>query len=143
MSNKNNKKNSKQKETVQAQKVKLKGEGVGSTLSIVIPIVLIFVFLVGGMILFVFLEESRRLPNQAYLDAEQIVKDGSVIGLTIEECREVIGTFAIIHPTNPEADWIFPAGHKAFRDGEGQRNYELRVSHENGVAVGAELRGID
>jgi len=123
------------------QKVKVKGE-VGSTLSIVIPLALIFVLLVGGLFLFIYLEEGRRVPNQAYLDAERIVKNGELIGLTLEQCRNVVGTFAIINPNDDGADWIFPAGYKEFPGGDGTRSYEIWVSHENDVAVGAALREI-
>ena len=127
----------KKKGTGQTQKVKLKGD-LSSSLSIILPIVGIFVFLIGGFALFVYLEESGKKPNEAYLKAEQLVKDEALIGLTLEECAEVIGVPALI--MEKDGDWLFITGYKEFRGGDFFEYYEICVYHENGLAVNAVLR---
>jgi len=134
-----NKKNNKNKQTT--QKVKIKTGELSTTLSIVIPIVLIFGFLVGGLLLFIYLEESNRLPDQRYLDAERIVKNNELIGLTLVECRDIAGV-AMLGPDGEEGDWVFLGGRKEFSNGEGTRVYEIVAEHENGVVVSAVLREI-
>jgi hypothetical protein len=105
--------------------------------SIVLPIVGIFVFLIGGILLFMHLDESRRLPDDRYLAAESLVNEGKLIGLTLEECVEAAGSIAFI---GEDGNWIFMAGFKSFLNGEGRRAYEIFVQQENGVAVSAVLR---
>jgi hypothetical protein len=118
--------------------VKIKNTEVASTLSIVIPIVLIFVFLIGGVFLFIYLEEGRRLPDEDYLRAEELVNQGALIGLTLEECAGLIGVFAILNDEGNQ--WTFITGDKAYKDGSGVRYYEIVVTHENDVAVSAVYR---
>ncbi|MCL1865855.1 MAG: hypothetical protein FWF82_00420 [Oscillospiraceae bacterium] len=126
----------------QAQKVKLKNTELSSTLSIVIPIVLVFVFLVGSVALFVYLEEGRRLPDERYEFAERIVKEEVLIGLTVDECIEVMkGNYDfLLRGIDGKDSWTFIAGCKQYKDGSGKRNYEIYITHENGVAVSAVYR---
>ena len=128
------KKKSPSKEPVQQVKIK---SNIGETLSIVIPLALVFIFLVGGVFLFIYMEESRRLPDEEYLRAEQIVNSGVLIGKTLEECVEEVGFIAMIDPAE---NWFFPMGTKMFKSGEGLRIFEIYVEQEDGVAVSAVLR---
>ncbi|MCL2071355.1 MAG: hypothetical protein FWH07_03870 [Oscillospiraceae bacterium] len=138
MANKNNKNNTKIKYLKTKQNVKIKSGEFSTALSIILPIVGVFAFLVGGILLFMHMDESRRLPDTDYLAAERLVDDGVLIGLTLEECVEAVGSIAFINEN--DGDWVFMAGHKAFFDGQGRRSYEICVKHENGVAVSAVLR---
>jgi hypothetical protein len=135
MSSKSKKANKNKKENV--QKIKVKGE-LASTLSIVIPVALVFVVLIGGFLLFIYLEEGRRLPDEKYLTAEKLVKSGELIGFNYDECSDIVGKYAII---NEEGEWIFPMmGYKQYSDGGGIRSYEICVYNENGISTRAVLR---
>ncbi|MCL2036748.1 MAG: hypothetical protein FWG83_05100 [Oscillospiraceae bacterium] len=137
----NSKKKRQSKQSNQAeqrvQKVKLKDNRLAETLSIVIPCVLVLVFLVGGVLLFIHLEEGRRLPDEEYLNAEKLVNDQTLIGLTLEECREAVGIVAMI---TGEDEWTFITGRRMYSDGQGARFYEIVVKHRDGVAVEAIYR---
>jgi hypothetical protein len=125
----------------QPQKVKKKSDKreLKDTLSIVIPIGLILAFMVGIVVLFVYMHESRRLPNAAYITAEKLAEDGSLIGLTLNECLALIGEFSVVN--EEDGHWaIFSGAHKVFEDGTGIRNYELYIRHENDRAVSVTIR---
>ena len=137
MANNTNKKKSTVKKNQQVQKIKMKSE-LTSTLSVLIPLVGVFVFLFGGFALFVFLEEGRRIPDERYLAAQQLVKDGTLIGLTLEESTEAVGHVAFVE--EDEGTWIFMAGQRALKNGEGARFYQIYIEQENGRAISAVLR---
>ena len=130
--------NSKQNAKINAE---LKKGNLADKLSIILPIVGVFVFLVGGILLFMHLHEGRRLPDDEYLAAEKLVESGELIGLTLEECRMKIGTFAVVtSDENGEEIWVFPRGKKQFSNGEGVRFYEIVVTPKDDVAFSAIFR---
>jgi hypothetical protein len=117
------------------QKVEIKEKKLGETLSIVLPLAGIFVFLVGGLLLFLHMEEGRWIPDEHYLAAENLINGGTLIGLTFEECAAKINS-TWNHTEGDE--WAFLiVGHKWHTNGVGDKSFSIYVQHENGVAVSA------
>jgi hypothetical protein len=120
------------------QKVEIKNSGLKDTLSIVIPIALVFVFLVGGFLLFIFLEDGRWVPDEGYIHAERLIKENALVGLTFQECVDLIGDSFAITPKNDYDEWQFLlVGYLDHTNGVGNKSFSIYIQHENGRAVKA------
>jgi len=123
------------------QKVEIKEKKLGETLSIILPIIGVFVFLVGSLLLFFHLESGRWIPDEGYLNAEELVNSGELIGKTFDECALLIGdSFAVKPEVGDSKDWEFLlVGYKDHTNGVGSKSFGIYIQHKDGESVKAVL----
>ncbi|MCL2633205.1 MAG: hypothetical protein FWD34_01685 [Oscillospiraceae bacterium] len=133
MSKSNKKKKKKIKDNVKIKET----PKIVAFLGYALPVVLIIAFLVGGFLLFIYMDNAKYEPNERYLFIEELVKEKTLIGLNYDECKEIVLMGGYV---NKEGEWLYPAGSKIHPESEGFITYELCVYNENGVATRAIIR---